>query len=194
MTMVLGDHATRGIPLACVYTCALGAAAAAVAVAMLLPTGMHYLADYGGHTTTGHYGRTMVQPGEFWAAGPHYTLPPHQPVPREVWEPDKPFVDWLLQRRHRSPVILTNTLASRWRASQRWSPEYLSHHLSSSSFGVRSSSHPVFQYYNSELSSKTEALHADHLVDREHSQPPPGPVLENMTMAEFCAQPQAWTR
>jgi len=60
--------------------------------------------------------------------------------------------------------------------------------------GVRSSSHPVFQYYNSELSSKTEELHADHLVDRQHSQPPAAPVLENMSMAEFCAQPLARPR
>ena len=140
--------------------------------------------------TTIRYGRRVLKPDEFWSGGPHYTAPPHKPVPREAWEPGKPFVEWLVQRRHRSPIILTNTLASRWRASKRWSPEYLSEHLPDTFLAARSSTHPVFQYYNRELSSKTAALHGDYLVDPEHNRAPAAPVLENMTMAEFCAQPQ----
>ena len=170
------------LPLAC--------ALAVVGIAMqLAPTSK---VQHGAEpvTPTIRYGRRVLQPGEFWSGGPHYTAPPHKPVPREMWLPGKPFVDWLTQRRHRSPIILTNTLASRWRASKRWSPEYLSEHLPVTFLAVRSSTHPVFQYYNSELSGKTAALHADYLVDPEHSRPPATPVLENMTMAEFCAQPQ----
>lgn len=179
-SMVWGEVVAwnRVVPFACAF--------AVVGIAMLAPTSTRR----GEEPVSARFGQELLQPGKFWAGGPHYTPPPYPPVPRQAWEPGKPFVDWLVRRHHRSPIILTNTLASRWRASKRWSPEYLSERLVDTFLSVRSSRHPVFQYYNSELSSKTAALHADHLVGLEHKRPPAAPVLENMSMAEFCMQSQ----
>ena len=133
-------------------------------------------------------GRTLLQPGEAWAAGPHYLPPPHPAVERIEWEsPTTPFAGWLTERAPRQPVVLANTHCSRWRASGRWSPQYLSERLGHTyQLPVRRSPTPIVQYYNHELRAKTEALHADPLVTADHrASPKPPQHPDDMSMGAF---------
>ena len=48
-------------------------------------------------------------------------------VERLLWEPDKPFARRCFERG--DPVILTNTVATKWRAMAQWTPSFLRQHI-----------------------------------------------------------------
>ena len=94
----------------------LGAALLCALAALLA----HQLRPHGLFTAPiGRSGKVTLQPGEVWAAGPHYQPPPHPAVERVEWGPARPFAAWLEAQTPRRPLILTNTLVSTWRATVR---------------------------------------------------------------------------
>ena len=102
-------------PLLLAPTLTRGAALCALAALLA-----HQLRPRGISTAPiGRYGKATLQPGEVWAAGPHYQPPPHPAVERVEWEPARPFAAWLEAQTPRRPLILTNTLVSTWRATVR---------------------------------------------------------------------------
>ena len=133
--------------------------------------------------------------GAVWPAGPHYRIGPEK-VQAVDWQPDRPFADWLVERRE--PVVLTNTLAkTKWQhrhppaagGPAAWSPGWLAARLPSPLPGVQVGSSPVFQYFNEELRDKTEAMHAAAAPGFDRA-PPPLP-RQAMTVAGFWAAAKA---
>jgi hypothetical protein len=49
-------------------------------------------------------------------------------VPRERWDPGRDMASEVSQRVPLLPVVLTHTVADRWPARTRWTPEYLAQH------------------------------------------------------------------
>jgi hypothetical protein len=109
-----------------------------------------------------------------------------QPVRRVAWQPDRPFVGRVLAQTPREPLVLTNTLATRWRAAGRWSPGYLSRELGEEPLLTKLSSSYLFQYVNVELLPATRALLRSARPRPDNASPQPSP-RRNLTMAQFWA-------
>lgn len=119
-----------------------------------------------------------------WPTGPRYEPDTHA-VRRIAWQADRPFVDRILEHRPRGPLVLSQTLASRWRAVQRWTPSYLSHRLGNEIFPTKVSETPVFQYVNHDLLQTTQKVLAASASD--HNLSPGRSRYVNLTMSQFWA-------
>eukprot|EP01047_Picozoa_sp_COSAG01_P009855 COSAG01_NODE_411_length_17360_cov_11.401852_8_plen_333_part_00 len=110
---------------------------------------------------------------------------PAAPGPQTVAE-------WAAARRPRMPVVVTDTVASRWRAVGRWDPEYLSRHVSTP-FTAHANSEPLFQYVDAEMAEWAlpaiqacgRALRAGRAPGARCTVPRAPDAYENLTMHEF---------